>query len=561
MKKNFNNLINYIKNNKIYIIIMLLCFSFLLIQMKQVVLYADDFVLKTVSIKGIKNIISNQINHYLTWGGGFTPILVTTFLLFKSMTWKFFISLLILLIFSLTIKLLGIKDQFEKCLIAIMMWSGLFFVNISILNQTLYWLDGSFAYTFTIFQVFIYIYFIITRIFRKISHKYDIILFPIISFFAGWSSAQTGAIVLILPILVIIYHKVRKINISKLNYISMFLGIIGFAIFYFAPGNSARMSSMGIFSELNFFEKIMYKSSGVYSHLINFKNMLFTSTPFYLIIASALLIILGYHYIKKDNKKNIIIKSCLIYMFVMLIMYLGINFDVFGNDVVLKYFISFPNLYELKDSLSLTVFIPYIITSVFIICSIVVSHYIYSKTNDPVSLVFIVSGYISQFVMVMSPAIEYRTTFIIILFLIVSIADLIHLCYKERISNYYLLLLPILMFEFKYGLVSLLVLSFINTIKNVKKIYIINFAIIILILAYPAFINYSVTYNKYKENKYIYYENIEALSSYKSGDEIYIKEYPHPEYAFTNIAGTGWVEDAIREMYGIDKSVNFVLIK
>ncbi len=561
MKKNINNLFNYIKNNKFYIIIMILCFSFLLIQMKQVVLYADDFVLKAVSMKGISNIINNQIKHYLTWGGGFTPILVTTFLLFKSMVWKFFISFLILVIFVLTIKLLDIKNQFEKCLIALMMWAGLFFTNISILNQTLYWLDGSFAYTFTIFQVFIYIYFIITRIFKKISHKYDVVLFPIISFFAGWSSAQTGAIVLILPILVIIYHKVRKMKINRLNYISMFLGIIGFAIFYFAPGNSARMSNMGMFSELNFFEKIMYKSSGVYSHLINFKDMLLTSTPFYLIITTSLLIILGYHFIKKDNKKNVLIKSCLAYMFIMLIIYLGINFNVFGNDVFLKYFISFSNLYELSGNLNVMVFIPYIITSIFVICSIIISHYIYLKTNDSVSLLFIVSGYISQFVMVMSPAIEYRTTFIIIVFLIVALADLFHLCYKEKISNYYLLLLPIIMFEFKYGLFSLLILSFVNTIKNLKNIYKVNFAIVILIILYPAFINYNVTYDKYKENQYIYYENIETLSSYESGDEIYIKEYAYPEYAFTNIAGTTWVETAVREIYKIDESVNFVLIQ
>ena len=558
MKK---KIINYVKDNKFYLLIMFICFCFLILQMSNVVMYADDFVLKVVSMKGINNIINNQINHYFTWGGGFTPILVTTFLLFNSIVWKIFISSLILIIFFLVIKLLNIKDQFEKCLIALLLWSCLFLINIEILNQTLYWLDGSFAYTFVIFQTFIYLYYIITRVFKNISHKYDMVLFPIISFFGGWSSAQTGAVVLILPIFIIIYQLIKKVKISKLSYISMILGMIGFGIFYFAPGNSARMSNMGIFSELGIFEKVVYKVDGVYSHLLNFKDMFLTSTPIFILITAILLIVLGYYFVNKDNKKNIFVKTSLIYMFITVIAYLGISLNIHGNDILLKHMITFSNIYENFSSEGLLIFVPYIVSTLFIISTVIVAHYIYIKTDDPTSMIFIISGYISQFVMVMSPQIEYRTTFIIILFLIVSIASLISLCYKEKISNYLLLIIPFLMFEFSYGVIALILLLLANTL-NSKILYKVSFLIIILLIAYLSFVSYKVTYDNYSSNEVIYNQNIEALKEYKAGDKkIYIKEYPYPEYAFTNIVGTDWIEKSVKQIYKIDDSVNFVIIQ
>ena len=64
-----NKIWQYVKNNKLYLLVMLIGSIAFLLQMNEVVLYADDFSLGIVSKGGFSNIFKYFKTNYLTWGG------------------------------------------------------------------------------------------------------------------------------------------------------------------------------------------------------------------------------------------------------------------------------------------------------------------------------------------------------------------------------------------------------------------------------------------------------------------------------------------------------------
>ena len=78
-----------ISENKIFIVIMAIGYILLLIQMNQVVLYADDFSLGYYVKPNVNtDILSYFIEHYTEWGGGYTGILVILFFKVGTNVWK-----------------------------------------------------------------------------------------------------------------------------------------------------------------------------------------------------------------------------------------------------------------------------------------------------------------------------------------------------------------------------------------------------------------------------------------------------------------------------------------
>ena len=67
--KTSNKIWQYIKNNKIYLLVMLIGSIAYLLQMKEVVLYADDFTLGIVSKGGFGEILRYCKDNYFNWGG------------------------------------------------------------------------------------------------------------------------------------------------------------------------------------------------------------------------------------------------------------------------------------------------------------------------------------------------------------------------------------------------------------------------------------------------------------------------------------------------------------
>lgn len=111
---------------------MIIGYILLFIQMNQVVLYADDFSLGIYAKPDAQiNIFQYFIEHYTTWGGGYTGILVILILKLGFNVWKILNTLLIALMIGLGTKMITYKSDNEKnkCIVAIIMWFAIFFLE------------------------------------------------------------------------------------------------------------------------------------------------------------------------------------------------------------------------------------------------------------------------------------------------------------------------------------------------------------------------------------------------------------------------------------------------
>lgn len=174
----------YIKENKLYIAVMLIGSLAFILQMKEVVLYADDFSLGIISKGGLKEIFEHFGHSYMNWGGGLTPLNATLFLLFDIGVWKIFQCAIVIIMVLLITKMITQESKKNKALVASIIWLCLYMINIWVSREVLYWLDGALAYQLTAFEVLLYFYYLYTRIHLKVSKKYDKIALPIIAFFA-----------------------------------------------------------------------------------------------------------------------------------------------------------------------------------------------------------------------------------------------------------------------------------------------------------------------------------------------------------------------------------------
>ena len=77
MRTIYNRLKTYIKYNKIFLLIMLLGIIALTLQMREVVLYADDYIFTKENGGDLFKIWELWTAHYKSWGGGFTPAVVS----------------------------------------------------------------------------------------------------------------------------------------------------------------------------------------------------------------------------------------------------------------------------------------------------------------------------------------------------------------------------------------------------------------------------------------------------------------------------------------------------
>ena len=340
----------YIKSNKIYLAIMFIGTFLLAMQMKEVVLYADDFSLGIISQGGLKSIITYFKNNYMNWGGGLTCLIATTFLMFRIGVWKVFHCILIVTTVVLATRMITYNNKRNKALVASIIWLCIFILSIYVSREVMYWLDGALAYEFTAFQIFIYFYYLYTRMNLKINKKYDKILLPVVAFFAGWSSAQTGPLVLVIPIILMLWQKfIKKEKIFKFYYFTTIIGVIGFAIFYFAPGNAARMNiAFEEYASFNLIQKIVYRSEAVYGLIFDFERYEFTSIPFYMLVTIGLSSLVGLKLFntEENKKKKTIVMITSIIQLIFVFICLGISLKIPYSNILATFFIVIINSFQ-----------------------------------------------------------------------------------------------------------------------------------------------------------------------------------------------------------------------
>ena len=261
-----------LKNKWFYFIII---FIFMLIFNSLTSYVMDDYQYMYLSdgsrrVSSLIDVYNELKLMYLSWGGRvFAHFFAYTFLMFPK--W----------IFNIVNSLVYVGNIYLIYLIV--MNKKRFFPAF---GQVFLWLDGSCNYSFTLLFQLLFIYKILNIKNSKIS---TIILYMIISLFAGMCNENSS---LSLIVLLIIYMIVNRKNM-KVKVLSLISLICGYLFMFLAPGNYVRLLSRGTHSFFdNFLPKISYL-------LLNFWPIM---------IALILFIYVFY----KKNKKEC--KRCLLFI-------------------------------------------------------------------------------------------------------------------------------------------------------------------------------------------------------------------------------------------------------
>lgn len=555
---------DYVKNNKLYVCVMIIGIVLFAIQMKVVVLYADDFSLGIISKGGLSAAFNHLIEHYMTWGGGLTAFIAVIFLMFEPIVWKIFNCILISLTVILSVRMITYHKKINKGIIASIIWLCIYSVTIWISREALYWLDGALAYAFSAFQVFIYFYYLYTRMELKIEKKYDKILLPLVAFFAGWSSAQTGPIAILISILMIVWKKViKKEKVLKIVYVSLILTVIGFAIFYFAPGNSARMDTFEEYANFNIIEKILYRVDSVYGLMFDFNQYPFMGVPFYLLLTLGILSCVVFEISKREenSKIKVIMQSMSVIQLLFVIFCMCVALKIPGIETISNNIIYFANLLTefRRNTFSIKMLIPYGVATIIMISSIILAYYIAIKKKDPILVLTLIAAFISQGVMVMAPYSPLRTTYYAIMFLWIAIAYLIKTAYEDNIKIGMIAILVIAMYNVQLGIASIIAYLLVQSLLlNHKNNDVVKYEIILVIciMFVIGSINYIRMVKNYNINKGIYEENIAKINSFKqeqqkgtTNNELHLLLPEDETYGFTPLVGIPWVEDAVKDYF------------
>lgn len=558
MKQKFNDFLMYVKKNKIYIISYVIYFLLLYFLMNQVVMYADDFILKISSNKNFSEIISYMIDHYCNWGGGLTPLFVIIIFKLGFGAWKILNTFLIATMFFLFAKLIS-KNKKRFVINFSLIWMLFYIINIVIVREAVYWLDGSMAYVIPTFQVFMFIYMLYTRFIQNKYKKYDIVLLPIVALLSGWSGAQTSAITLLIIILFIIYYlfiKRDKINTRFLLF--TIFGLAGSLIFLLSPGNGSRMETFVEFSKMGLIDKVSYRAFSISWSTFKFDPGLFTTVPVFIYAFSYLFLLYNFSFYKKYKRKNKwLLGTLLLIQTLFLFVSLFVRFS--GLEYINNFLFEFTELYKLDitNISNLTKLIPYVFMSLFVLSNFLI--FLFRKLEGKNLLLFtiVISAYCSQFSMLLAPYMPNRTCLTAIIFLMFGIIFLVNQLNEEKID--YEFVIPILFayVNIQISLVMLLFGVFLNNTKLFKSKNVFYFICILPIVAI-ALNNYKDMVCAYSANKRVFNENIETLKNSKDiEDVIYLKESPYPTYEFTPLVGYSWIENDIKNLYNLKKSVEF----
>lgn len=565
----------YIKQNWFFLLIMIVGAAALLAQMSQVVLYADDYSLSVYADGNPETLFKYFTAHYTTWGGGYTGVLVILALSGAPIVWQLFFTLLLALFVGLTVKITCKNHPKQKWLVATVLWSCLFLLSIWISRETIYWLDGGMAYLFSTLQAFLVFYFFYTRLIQKISHKYDAALIPLVAFFGGWSSAQSGVMAVVTVIAFIIWQRcIKKEKIKPLFYISAILALIGFLIFYFAPGNSARMGEFEVYASLNLFEKVAYRIGSVLALILGNSEVEFSAAPIFVYLAIGLTAIVDLKSIsaEKSKKLKIFRLCCSIYSLLFIFAFLLGTFNIPGLSSICRYAFKYVNLLNVfhgeHGAIGYLAIFPYLAAILTIFANLSLAFLIGKRKNDPFLFTVLLIGYIAELCMVMAPYSPLRTTLYTITFMWLAIGYLVLAARTDNASIFPVALLIFTIFSFQLGLALLfayIILTFLwPNFTNRKLPASSEIYLFLSVLVLLAGFNYSKILINYHRNKTINEQNItiliDAASAYAETGELpevlYLKKPYNELYGFTGLAGIVWVEQAVTEHFNLPTTLD-----
>lgn len=405
------NIIRKIQKNPLYFLIPIAFISFLLININ-VVYFGDDYGYLEFKNLNIDNHMSKLISHYFSTNGRFiVHLLVTLFLKLPMIYWQLFNSFMLTCICYFSTKLLTRYNSKKSPIIFGVIFFLISALNITVTNQSVYWLTGSFNYVYPLFIFFIY-----WDSLYKLDTKNNYVPTIILGLLSSASVEQASMMTFGLTLLTLLskISSFKNITVQFKNNIKLiilcFVTLIGACTVLLSPSQFVRINNEEAQTQnVSILERIIENTKKV-SSVYTVKENIF---PFCLLFNTFSII---YIFQKGDRKSKILIS-----LFSM------INFTCTIINIYIIARLGFP-IY-IKHFLGIIILLCYAVTFIYL------NKHIYNSLIN----VFSISGVLlvgSQAMMLVSPIFGYRNALfglVMFAFIIMILAQNINFNYKSNI--------------------------------------------------------------------------------------------------------------------------------
>lgn len=235
----------FLHNYGFYVVVAATILATALINMN-VNLYGDDFIYSTFTTRDMKYFITAHIDHYnLTNGRAIVHLLATMFLGLDIRMWQILNSFMIggLLYFGTKTILAQTKINIssnDSYYTALIFAISIAFFNIDMTRQSVYWLTGSFNYTYPILMLLIY-WFVLSR--YEEWKKFKLIL-PVMAFLSAATVEQVSLMVFGLTLMTVLELKfICREKLNRTLILSLFSATVGMLTVVLAPSVFVRASN------------------------------------------------------------------------------------------------------------------------------------------------------------------------------------------------------------------------------------------------------------------------------------------------------------------------------
>lgn len=216
----------------------------------------DDFSYSMNShgehVRGFKDILERQYDHYFDWGGRTVVHVIAQLLLFIPPQVADVVNSLafVFCIYLMYLHALGRRGKSDLILFAVM--AVLMWLLQPAFGESILWLTGSANYVFGMILVLLFL-----LPYRRYSGRADDKYFKIKTLFAlpfgllaGWTNENTAAAMILMAVLFLVYYKQNEWNVPLWSILGIVGALVGYAIMILAPGNYARSVIIGLEFEL-----------------------------------------------------------------------------------------------------------------------------------------------------------------------------------------------------------------------------------------------------------------------------------------------------------------------
>ncbi len=559
-----NKFKKYISNHKFYLGVMIFFTLCLSIIVSQVVLYADDFSLHAKALKYDINIVLHEFSYiYSHWGGGPTPGFAIIVLMLGLTFWKIMNIIMISSSVHMFVNMVIPKNKRNdknRSLVAFIVWSFIFLMNIGISRETMFWFDGSMAYVLTTFLSISYIYCCYKFILEgKKVLNWHYVAMCVLGFFAGWNGPQAGAITVLIGFLFVLWQKfIKKEKVNKLILISNFFLLAGFIILYIAPGNAIRAATFKEYSALGFLDKIIYRLDVVVDLVTNCTAHSHFMLPTYFYMFAILLVGVSCaikNKIAKRDKKlymlSIIISIAYIFLY-GLYLYGGQNHMIYSFlHEIFNYTIEGKNgVFDI-----LILYFNYAFFISFLLSLLYLSWQVSKNRNQIMLFIAFIGAIGTQVAMLMAPYSPPRSIYITIIFFVLAIAILVYELRDNKEVLAICMISGLCFYQIEYALWLIIIFILLHYLPRKVNYYYLVFIMILV----PVISTIMITFKGYRMSRRDNMFNLQQIEKFKDkgqkGTLVFYK-LRDENFAFTPLySDAQWIRDDVIKYFNLKNNV------